>query len=85
MIARMSGQPSLDPRVLVSGVVVDDQMNVQLSRHILLHLLEKGEILLMAMAAFTRSKDATGGDIQGGKQRGGSVTDIIMGHAFDVV
>ena len=64
MVAGMGGQPSLDPRVFVGGVVVDYQMDVELARHILLHVLKKGEIVLMTMPAFTSGQDVPGGDVQ---------------------
>ena len=48
--ARMVGQPSFHFGVLVSGVIVGDEMEVKSGRRLLLDGLEEGEPLLVAVA-----------------------------------
>ncbi len=48
--ARPGGQPSLDLRVTVRGVVIHDAMDVELGRHSSLDLAQKRQELLMPMA-----------------------------------
>ena len=49
---RTAGEPSSDLGMLVGGVVVDDEMDVELGRHIGLDMAEEGEELLVTMAGF---------------------------------
>ncbi len=84
MIARMGSEPALDAWVFMRGVIIDHQVDIKFSRHTLVHLLEEGQILLMAMSSFAPGQHAPAGDVQGSKQRGSAVTHIIMTHALDV-
>ena len=54
---RAAGEPSSDFGMLVGGVVVDDEMDVELGRHIGLDVAQEGEELLMAMAGFALGDD----------------------------
>ena len=54
--ARSGGQPSLDLRVAMCGVVVADAMNVQLGWHGLVDLAQEGQEFLMPMARLARSQ-----------------------------
>ena len=47
---RTAGEPGSDLGMLVSGVVVDDEMDVELGWHVGLDVTQEGEELLMAMA-----------------------------------
>ena len=49
---RPAGEPSSDLGMLVAGVVVDDEMDVELVRHIGLDVAQESEELLMTMARF---------------------------------
>ena len=64
--------------------VVDDEVDVESLGHGLIDALEEGEELLMAVARPALGEDRAGGDVEGGKQRGGAVADIIVGDAFDI-
>ena len=70
--------------MLVGRVVVDDEVDVESLGHGLIDALEEGEELLMAVARPALGEDRAGGDVEGGKQRGGAVADIIVGDAFDI-
>ena len=47
---RTACEPSSDLRMLVGGVVVDDEMDVELGWHVGLDVTQEGEEFLMAMA-----------------------------------
>ena len=58
--AGVRGQPALDGRMLVHGIVVHDQMDRELLRDVGLDLSEKAQILLMAMAALAPADHGAG-------------------------
>jgi hypothetical protein len=53
IVTWMGSQPSLDRRVLMGRLIVDLQMDIQVSRHIGVHLFEKLEIFLMTVSILT--------------------------------
>jgi hypothetical protein len=81
---RTAGEPSSDLGMLVGGVVVDDEMDVELGRHIGLDVAQEGEELLMAMAGFALGDDRAVEHIKVGEQRGCAVTLVVVGNAFEV-
>ena len=74
---RTAGEPSLDVGMLVGGVVVDDEMDVELGRHIGLDVTQEGEELLMTMARFALGEDRAVEHVEGGEQGGGAVTLVV--------
>ncbi len=54
---RTAGEPGPDLGMLVGGVVVDDEMDVELRRHISFDVTQEGEELLVTMAGFALSDD----------------------------
>ena len=82
--ARTACEPSSDLGMLVGGVVVDDEMDVELGRHIGLDVTQEGEELLMAMARFALGDDRAVKHVEGGEQRGCAVALVVVGDAFDV-
>ena len=70
---RTAGEPSSDLWMLVGGVVVDDEMDVELGRHIGLDVTQEGEELLVTMAGFVLSDDRAVEHVEGGEQSGGAV------------
>src|SRR6476659_4645445 len=54
---RTAGEPGSDLGMLVGGVVVDNEMDVELDRHIGLDVTQEGEELLMTMARFALGDD----------------------------
>ena len=67
LVPWVGGQPALDAGVLVGSIVVDYQMDSQIRWHTAIHLFEKLEILLMAVAVLTTRKDLTAGNVQRSK------------------
>jgi hypothetical protein len=70
--------------MLVGGVVIDDEMDVELGWHVGLDVTQEGEELLMAMARLALGDDRAVKHVEGGEQRGGAVALIVVGNAFDV-
>ena len=50
VIARTASEPGFYPRMFVGGVVVGDQMNLEILRDVVIEVLKKGQKLLMPMA-----------------------------------
>ncbi len=75
----MLGQPGLDRRGLVRGVVVADQMHVQFGGHGLVdrdeELLELGGTVFAVQLADHRAV----GDVERGEQTGDAVADVVVG------
>ena len=82
--ARMRGQPAPDPGVLVSGVVVDDQMDIQVLRDVRNEMFQEIEILLVAMPLLAFCEDLAGSDFQRGKEGQGAVPDVVVSHPLHV-
>lgn len=82
--ARAACQPGLDLRMAVRGVVVDDAMNVQLSRHGLVDLAQERQEFLMAMTRLASGQYRAVEHIQGREQRGRAVAFVVVRDAFDV-
>jgi hypothetical protein len=55
--ARMAGEPGLDPRMLVSGVVIGDQVRLKFGGNVVIEMIEKGQELLVPMARFALGDD----------------------------
>lgn len=68
----MSQQPGLDGRGLVSGVVVEHQVDVEAGRDFPVELDEELLELLRAVAPVQGTDDLAGGDLEGGEERGGA-------------
>ncbi len=83
MVARSRRQPSPDLGVLVRGVVVDDEVDVQVLRDIGIDMAQEREELLVAMALLALGEDGSGGDVQGREQGRGSMSHVVVGHPFD--
>ena len=66
------GQPDAHFGVLVGGVVVHDQVHVQLRWNRRVDPLQKTEELLMPVSGPAVSEDGSGSDVQSGKQCGGA-------------
>ena len=84
MVARPGGEPALDLGMLVGAVVVDDEVDVEVGGHAGVDVLEEAQELLMTMPWLALGDDLAGGHVQGGKEVGGTVTDVAMRDAFDV-
>ena len=82
MEARFGCEPCPHLGVLVCGVVVDDPVHVQFRRDGLVDASEKAQKFLMAVARLALCQYHSRSDIERGEQRCGSVSDVVMGHAF---
>ncbi len=77
-------QPSLDLGMLMRGVVVDDEMNIEVSGHVGLDVAQELEELLVTMTGLALGHHFPGGDVQGGKQGGGAVPLVVVRNPFHV-
>ena len=77
-------QPESDLGMLVSGIVVDDEMDRKILGYGLIDALKESKKLLMAMAWFAFGEDSPGGDVERGKESGGAMTNVVMSDAFHV-
>ena len=55
--ARMAGEPGLDPRMFVSGVVIGDQVRLKFGGNVVIEVVEKGQKLLVSMPRFALGDD----------------------------
>jgi hypothetical protein len=78
------GEPGADLGMLVGGVVVDNEMDVEPSRHGRVDAFEERQEFLMAVARLALGQHLSVGDIEGGKQRGRAVPLVVVGDAVDV-
>ena len=77
-------QPESYLGVLVSGIVVDDEVDREIVGHGLVDAFEEAKKLLMAMAWFAFGEDRPGSDVEGGKERGGAMANVVMSDSFHV-
>ena len=68
MPTRPLRQPGFHLGVLVRAVVVHDQMDIQLYRHVRFDAAQEGEELLMAVARFAIGEHRTVVHVESGKQ-----------------
>src|SRR6516164_5142201 len=80
----MLGQPSFHLGVLVSGVIVSDEMEVKSGRRLLLDGLEEGEPLLVAVALGDAGNEFTIEVVQRGEQGERPVAEVVVGLGLDV-
>jgi hypothetical protein len=78
MPARPLSEPLADQRRLVRGVVVHDQVHIEIVRYRGLDLIEKFAELGGAMSAIALANDPPRRDVEGSKQRSRAVTGVIM-------
>ena len=79
-----SGEPAFDSCMLVSDVVVHDEVHLQILWHVVVDLAEKAQIFLMPVVRPTAREHFAVRRVQRRKQRRGSVTPVIVRHALDV-
>jgi len=75
--ARPLCKPGFDLSVLVGGVVVDNEMDVESLRDLGFDVAQKGEIFLMAMTRLALRQDRAVEHIERGEQGGSAVTLVI--------
>ena len=84
VVSGPAGQPRLDLGMLVGGVVVDDEMDVERCGHVGVDVVQEGEEFLVAVTALTLRQYLAGGYIQGGKQGRGAVAHVFVRHPLKV-
>ena len=77
--ARALGQPVADRLGLVGGVVVHDQMDIEVGRHAGLDLVEELPELAGAVLRVATADHRAGGDVQRREERGGAVPGVVVG------
>src|SRR5215469_4642938 len=82
--ARMPLQPLIDPRVFMSGVIVSNNVDVEIGRALLVDQCEKGEPFLMTMARREVGDELAVEIIERGEQGQGAVPYVIIGLGADV-
>ena len=78
--ARMAVEPGAHLRVLVGGVVVEDDVDGLAGRHLGLDGVEEADELLMAVALHVAADDGAVEHVEGGEQRGGAVALVVVRH-----
>ena len=76
----MVGEPALDLRVLVRGVVVEDRVDHLAGRHRALDGVEELDELLMPVVRHAAADDLAVEHVEGGEQRRRAVALVIVGH-----
>lgn len=82
MKARALHKPTLNERGFVRGIVIHNHVHVQLCWNIGFNGVEKLAEFLAAMAAMQFSDHLAGLGIEGRKQRGCAVAQIVVRTAF---
>ena len=77
------GEPVPDRRLgLVARCVVHDDMDVEIGRHVALHLVAEGANLTRPMPPLAVPYDRTRGPAEGGEQRGRAVALVVVAAPF---
>ena len=76
----MTGQPRLDLGVLVGGVVVGDQVDIEVRRDLPVDPVEEADELLMAVLLHALADHPTVEHIERREQGGGAVALVVVGH-----
>src|SRR3546814_6887927 len=84
MPARALGQPVADGLGLVRGVVVHDEMDVEVFGDRRFDLVQEATELLRAVAAIAFADDASGGDVERCEQGGHAVALVIMAAPLQI-
>src|SRR6516165_3569522 len=80
----VAGEPGFDGRRFMGGVIVEHQMDVEIGRHGLLDLGQEFAEFDRPVALVAAADDPTGGDVQGGEQRGRAVALVVMAAPLDL-
>src|SRR5262249_20935000 len=84
VVTRRAGESRSDLVMLVGGVVVDDEVDVELGWHVGLDVTQEGEELLMTMAGVALSDDRAIEHVEGGEQGGRAMAPVVVGDAVDI-
>ena len=84
MPARTPGEPVADRLRLVGRVVVHDDVDLEVGRHVGLDVIQELAELRAAVAPVALSDDLACGDVKGCEQRGGALALVVMGAPLDL-
>ena len=78
--ARMTGEPGAYLGMLVGGIVVEDHMHHLAGWRLALNGIQEAEELLVTVALHTAPGHGAVEHVEGGKQGGGTVAFVVVGH-----
>ena len=84
IVTRSFCQTVLDFGMFMGGIIVDDQVYVQVGGHVPVNVSQKGQEFLVLMTALAAAQDGAGRHVQCRKQGGGPVSDTVVRHPLDV-
>ena len=84
MPVRPLGEPCSDGWGLVGGVIVHDQMDIEIVRHIGIDLTKKRQKFLGAVSLEASSDHLAGGNIEGGEERRRAMPLIVVSAPFSL-
>src|SRR6516165_9177022 len=82
--SRPRAEPFSDRGRLVGGVIVHDQVDVEIGRNITFDFAQEAEELAPAMTRIATADDFTGGRVESGEQTEGPVTRVVMRAPLDL-
>ena len=68
----------------MGGVVIDDEMDIEIFGHVHFNMFEKAEVFLMTMAFSALGKNLASSDIKSCKKSCCAMPNVIMCHALDI-
>jgi len=78
------GEPVADPVGLMGGVIVHDDMNIEVLRYGSLDPIEEPPELGRAMSPIALADDPPGSDVEGGEQGRDAIPCIVVGVSLDL-
>jgi len=84
VVSRPLCQPGFHFGMFVCGVIIDNEMHIEILGYAGIDVSQEGEELLMSVASFALGDHFTVGDIECGEQGSGAVTDVVVGDALDI-
>ncbi len=82
MVAWPAGEPCSNQCGFMCRVVVHDDVDIEVGRHLRVDLLEEVQKLGGAMPLVAFADHEAGGDVERREQRGRAVPDVAMGSTF---
>jgi len=76
----VAGHPALHPFMFVGRIVIADDVDLLFTRHGLVDQAQELQPLMMTMALLAQVVDFAGGGVERGKQHGGAVALVVVGH-----
>jgi hypothetical protein len=80
----MAGEPRFDLGMLVSPVVVGDQVQFEVARDVSIEMFQKAQEFLVTMARLALGDDPAVDDVQCREERGSAVAKVIVSYPLDI-